>query len=177
MVFHIFWSPFYLCKTIKGDEKIWTTLDFYIIGTQNNVLSWTTFITPFHWSLWVSLLFLSILATIILWLLPKARKNYENISVLESFATSIAAFFGISVHDGNDLEINSSTRVSLNVHYLCGSLFLYVYVGFLTSSLAVPAGYKPFQSPDSLLKTSYRYFPRKDSFCLQVHPLSFLIML
>ena len=133
--------------------KVWTQFATWWSIYTNILLH----IAPFHWSLWVSLLFLSIIATIILWVLPKTSQNHENLSVLESFATSMAAFFGISVHDGNDLEMNSSTRVSLNVHYLCGSLFLYVYVGFLTSSLAVPAGYKPFQSPDSLLKTSYRY--------------------
>ena len=71
-------------------------------------------------------------------------------------AISFSSMFGISIHDA-DSNTNSSARISLFVIYICGSLFFYVYVGFLTSALAVPADYKPFRSPEELLQTDYRF--------------------
>ena len=69
---------------------------------------------------------------------------------------SLSSIFGISTHDVNDLQTNSSARLSLFVVYICESLYFYVYAGFLTSALAIPAEYLPFQSPEELLQTSYR---------------------
>ena len=93
-----------------------------------------------------------------MWLLHKyPKKGSTDLDFLESITISFSSIFGISVHEDNDSS-NSSARMSLFVVYICGSLFFYVYVGFLTSALAIPGEYKPFQSPEELLKTSYRDF-------------------
>ena len=63
----------------------------------------------------------------------------------------------MTVRDANDIGTKTSARLTLFIIFICGSLFWYVYVGFLTSALAVPSEYKPFQSPEGLVKTNYRY--------------------
>ena len=99
---------------------------------------------------------MSVGSATVVWILHRYPKGSTELDFLESIAIPFSSIFGISIHEG-DSNTNSSARISLFVIYICGSLFFYVYVGFLTSALAVPADYKPFQSPEELLQTDYRF--------------------
>ena len=136
----------------------WSNIDgphFTFLGEYIDQFSWTTFIAPFHWVLWLCILLLSVGSATVMWIFHKYPKGSTELDFLESIAISFSSIFGVSIHD-SDLDTNSSARISLFVVYICGSLFFYVYVGFLTSSLAVPADYKPFESPEEILQTEYR---------------------
>ena len=99
---------------------------------------------------------MSVGSATVIWIFHKYPKGSTKLDFLESIAISFSSICGVSIHD-SDLDANSSARISLFVVYICGSLFFYVYVGFLTSALAVPADYKPFESPEELLQTEYRF--------------------
>ena len=83
--------------------------------------------------------------------------EWTTIGLLEAFTISVSSIFGMTVRDANDIGTKTSARLTLFIIFICGSLFWYVYVGFLTSALAVPSEYKPFHSPEGLVKTNYRY--------------------
>ena len=84
-------------------------------------------------------------------------EEWTTIDLLEAFTISVSSIFGMTVRDANDIGTKTSARLTLFIIFICGNLFWYVYVGFLTSALAVPSEYKPFQSPEGLAKTNYRY--------------------
>ena len=83
---------------------------------------------------------------------------YQNFIFFESITISIFSIFGLSTYDAENSESKFSARLSLFVIFICGSVYFYVYNAFLTSALAIPSEYKPFQSPEELLQTSYRYW-------------------
>ena len=87
----------------------------------------------------------------------RSVEEQTTIGILEAFAISVSSIFGMTVRDANEMRTKTSARLTLFIIFICGSLFWYVYVGFLTSALAVPSEYKPFQSPEGLAKTNYRY--------------------
>ena len=91
-----------------------------------------------------------------LWVFHKYPKGSKKIDPLEALTISIAPVFGIMLRDANDSETNTSARFYLFVTYICGSIYFYVYGGYLTSALAVPSKSNPFGSPEELLKTNYR---------------------
>ena len=91
-----------------------------------------------------------------LWVFHRYPNSSKMIDPLESLAVSISPVFGIMLHDANDSEINASARFYLFVTYICGSIYFYVYGGYLTSALAIPSESNPFGSPEELLKTNYR---------------------
>ena len=64
--------------------------------------------------------------------------------------------FGIGIKDANDLSTTKSARLTMFVVFICGSLFFYVYGAFLTSALAVPKIYTPFNTPEEILSTNYK---------------------
>ena len=63
----------------------------------------------------------------------------------------------MGIKDANNEADNESERLTLFIFFMCGSLYFYTYCGFLTSSLAVPNDKRPFNSPEGILKTNYRY--------------------
>ena len=83
-------------------------------------------------------------------------KGSKKINPLEALTLSIAPVLGITLQDANDSEINTSARFYLFVIYICGSIYFYIYGGYLTSALAIPSQSNPFGSPEELLKTNYR---------------------
>ena len=62
----------------------------------------------------------------------------------------------MSINDANDPSNRDSMKILFFTIFICGSLIFYVYGGFLTSALAIPSDDKPFDSPEGILKTSYR---------------------
>ena len=118
---------------------------------------WTTFIAPFHWVLWLTIISLSFWSSITIWIIFRYPKGSTEFNFLETLAISFSSIFGLTTYNVANVGTNSSARLSLFVIYICGSLFYYIYISSLTSKLAIPAGYKPFQSPEELLETSYRY--------------------
>ena len=90
------------------------------------------------------------------WIFHKYPKGSKNISILEAFMNSAASIFGIGLLDANDSSSTKSARLGLFVIFMCTSIIFYVYGGFLTSILAVPTEYKPFNNPEDLLKTPYK---------------------
>ena len=81
-------------------------------------------------------------------------KGFSELGFLETITISISSIFGMSTYD-SDVS-NVSAKLSVFIVCLCGSMFFYVYTGFLTSALAIPGDHKPFESPQELLQTSYR---------------------
>ena len=61
------------------------------------------------------------------------------------------------IWNAHEFNSNESGRLTLFTVFITGSLFYYTYVGFLTSSLAVPNENIPFKSPEEILDTNYRY--------------------
>ena len=92
-----------------------------------------------------------------IWIFHRYPKGQTTISFLEAITISISSIFGIGNYDANDFNTNLSARLTLLNTFICGSLFFHIYCGVLTSVLAIPKEYKPFQSPDELLQTNYRY--------------------
>ena len=131
-------------------------LFFSNLDKKVDQFSWTTFIAPFHWKLWLGLTLLCIFTSVMLWIFHRYPKGSKTISILEAFINSTATIFGMDILDGNDRSISTSARLSLFVLYICTSIIFYIYGGFLTSILAIPTDSNPFNSPDDLLKTNYR---------------------
>ena len=126
------------------------------LGEKIDTFSWTTFIAPFHWQLWFGILVLSCVNSAMLWVFHRYPNGSKKIDPLEALTVSIAPIFGIMLQDANDSKINASARFCLFVTYLCGSIYFYVYGGYLTSALAIPSESNPFGSPEELLETNYR---------------------
>ena len=133
-----------------------TNVNFFNLGKKIDQFSWTTFFAPFHWKLWLGLTILCILVSVMIWIFHQYPKGSKTISILEAFMNSTASMFGIGLLDANDPSSTKSARLSLFVIFICTSIIFYVYGGFLTSILAVPTEYKPFNNPEDLLKTTYR---------------------
>ena len=134
-------------------QKVHTNL--LLLVEPANVVFWNTFVLAFHWTLWLSLLLLSLGTSIMLWLFFKNPKQPHDVEFLEAITISISSFFGMAVTSDNDL-LKDSIRTLMFIIFIFGSLFFYVYNGFLTSVLTVPADYRPFNSPEGVLKTNYR---------------------
>lgn len=131
-------------------------IDFYL-GEPIDQFSWTTYFLPFHWKAWLSILILSLGTSVLIWNLYRYHTEYLTLNIYGSFAISFGSIFGITIRDANELGIKISTRLCLFVIFICGSLFVYFYTGFLTSALAVPSKFAPFNSPEGILQTEYRY--------------------
>ena len=91
-----------------------------------------------------------------IWVSHRYPNPSKTMNPLEALAVSIAPVFGIMLQDANDSKINASARILLFVTYLCGSICVYIYGGYLTSALAMPSESNPFGSLEELLKTNYR---------------------
>ena len=92
-----------------------------------------------------------------IWTFHQYPKRSSPIDFFSAIFIAIGSIFGITLQDANDTGIKTSARLTLFVIFIFGSLFFYVYVGFLTSALAIPLQYKPFHSPEEILQTNYRY--------------------
>ena len=143
--FEIFWP---LNKTI------FATLIFS--GKKIEQLTWSTFSSPFHWTVWLCLLFFSIGISTVLWTFHNYSKIQKKMNSIEAFCIVSSSIFGLCIRDANDTNSKASERLILLVVFICGSIFYYTYCGFLTSSLAVPNENLPFGSPEELLNTNYR---------------------
>ena len=118
--------------------------------------SWSTFLSPFHWIIWICLLTFTIVFSIALWFFHQHRNDGTSLSIIESFCITSSSIFGMVIWDAHDFNSNDSGRLTLFNVLLCGSVFFYIYSGFLTSSLAIPNENFPFNSPEELLGTNYR---------------------
>ena len=125
-------------------------------GKKIEKLTWSTFSSPFHWTVWLCLLFSSIGISTILWTFHNYSKNQEKMNSIEAFCIVSSSIFGLCIRDANDTNSKASERLILLVVFICGSIFYYTYCGFLTSSLAVPNEMVPFDSPEGILNTKYR---------------------
>ena len=99
---------------------------------------------------------LCIFVSVMLWIFHRYPKGSKTISILEAFMNSTATIFGMDILDGNDPSISTSARLCLFVLFICTSIIFYTYGGFLTSALAIPTEYRPFNTPEGLLETNYR---------------------
>ena len=91
-----------------------------------------------------------------IWVSHRYSNPSKTMNPLEALAVSIGPVFGIMLQDAHDSKINASARILLFVTYLFGSIYFYIYGGYLISALALPSESKPFGSPEELLKTNYR---------------------
>ena len=85
----------------------------------------------------------------------------ECLSFLGALWISFASVFGITVIDAHQFKRNISKRMLLSLFFLMGNIMYYAYQAKLTSTLAVPIFNLPFQSPEELLKTDYRFLRQK----------------
>ena len=91
-----------------------------------------------------------------LWIFHTYPKGFTTISALTTVTITTSSIIGLGIRDANDLSITKSARLTMFVVLICGSVFFYVYGAFLTSALAVPKMYTPFNSPEEILHTNYR---------------------
>ena len=143
-------------KRTHEHEFIQKVKIFLFLDEEIDQFSWTSFISPFDSELWLGLLSFSFVTSMVLWIFHRFPKGYSSLSFLESIAISTSSIFGFGFTDANDVKATNSTRITMFVTFICGILFFYVYGSFLTSSLAVPTDYKPFNSPEEILNTNYR---------------------
>ena len=129
---------------------------FFHLGEPIDQFSWETYLLPFHWKVWLSMVILSSGASFLIWSLYRNHMEYSTLNIYGSFAISFGSIFAITIRDANELGLKKSTRLCLFVIFICGSLFAYFYTGFLTSALAVPSKFAPFNSPEGILQTNYR---------------------
>ena len=129
---------------------------FLFLDEEIDDFSWISYISPFDLGLWLSLLVFSFGASIFLWIFHRYPKGFTTLGFLESIAISTSSVIGFGIRDANDLKTTKSARLTMFVIFICGSLFYYVYIGSLTSALAVPKLYKPFTSPEEILYTNYK---------------------
>ena len=129
---------------------------FQCLGEKIEQFSWSTFISPFNWMIWLCLLCISFLGSTALWVFHRYPRNQDNLSFFESLCITFSSIFCLGIKDANDIASNASERLTLLIIFTCGSLFFYTYCGFLTSSLAIPNDKMPFNSPEGILKTNYR---------------------
>ena len=125
-------------------------------GKQIEQLTWSTFSSPFHWTVWLCLLFFSIGISTLLLTFHNYLKIQKKMNSIEAFCIVSSSIFGLCVRDANDTNSKASEKLVLLVVFISGSLFYYTYCGFLTSSLAVPNEKLPFDSPEGLLNTNYK---------------------
>ena len=59
--------------------------------------SWFTFLSPFHWTIWLSILALYAGATVALWVFHRYPKGQEKLNILGAFVISFSSIFGISI--------------------------------------------------------------------------------
>ena len=126
------------------------------LGKKVEQLSMSTFLSPFHWTVWLCLLILSIGISTVLWISHNFSKNWKEMNFIEAFCIVSSSIFGMSIIDANNTNSKTSERLMLLVTFISGSLFYYTYCAFLTSSLAVPNENLPFDSPEGILNTNYR---------------------
>ena len=131
-------------------------LTIFHLGKKIEQLSMSTFLSPFHWTVWLCLLISSIGISTVLWISHNFARNWKVINYIEAFCIVSSSIFGFCIRDANDTNSKASERLILLVVFICGSIFYYTYCGFLTSSLAVPNENLPFGSPEEILNTNYR---------------------
>ena len=118
--------------------------------------SWSSFILPFHLETWFSILAFVFGTSTCLWIFHKHPKGFTTVDFLEAITISTSSIIGLGIRDANDLSTTKSARLTMFVVFICGSLFFYVYGAFLTSALAVPKIYTPFNTPEEILSTNYK---------------------
>ena len=131
-------------------------LTIFHLGKKIEQLSMSTFLSPFHWTVWLCLLISSIGISIVLWISHNFSRNWEKIDYIEAFCIVSSSIFGFCIRDANDTNSKTSERLILLIVFISGSLFYYTYCAFLTSSLAVQNEKIPFDSPEGILNTNYR---------------------
>ena len=131
-------------------------ITIFHLGKKIEQLSMSTFLSPFHWTVWLCLLISSIGISIVLWISHNFSRIWEKIDYLEAFCIVSSSIFGFCIRDANDTNSKTSERLILLIVFISGSLFYYTYCAFLTSSLAVQNEKIPFDSPEGLLNTNYR---------------------
>ena len=141
-------------KVVTHNSK--SDLPLLFLGKKIEQLSWTVFMSPFHWTLWLCILGLAIGVSPVLWIFHRFPKGHETISFTEALLIPVSSIFALGTRDANDLNTNLSAKIGLLVIFLSGTVIFYSYGGFLTSSLAIPNNEKPFSSPEGLLETNYR---------------------
>ena len=125
-------------------------------GKRVEKISWSTFISPFHWTIWLCLFASILVLSTALWVFHGYQRKEKALSKIEAFCISASSIFGMGIWDANEFQSNESGRLTLLIVFISGSIFFYTYGGFLTSSLAVPMEYIPFSSPHEILSTNYR---------------------
>ena len=125
-------------------------------GKEVEQFTWSTFLHPFHWIVWLCLICFTILFSFTLWLFHSYQNDNTVISITEGFCIASSSIFGMVIWNANEFNSNDSGRMTLLNVLLIGSVFFYIYSGFLTSSLAIPNENFPFNSPEELIGTNYR---------------------
>ena len=115
-----------------------------------------TYLAPFEVKLWFVLGIFVLVLSVTIWLLFKLPFGTTNIEMIDCIWLTAGSLFGISTRDFDTGSLRDSVRLMLFTTFLTGSGFYYGYLGFITSSLAIPSENLPFNSPQQLLKTHYR---------------------
>ena len=125
-------------------------------GKEVVQFSWLTFLSPFHWIIWLCLLGFIIVFSIALWLFYYFQSNDTTLNIIEGLCIASSSIFGMAIFDLDELNSNHSGRLVMFNFFLSGSVFFYTYNAFLMYSLAVQSENIPFNSPEALLRTNYR---------------------
>ena len=106
--------------------------------------------------IWLCLLLFIVIFSISLWIFHYYQKQDKTLSIVEALCITSSSIFGMVIWDAHEFSSRDSGRFTLFIVFISGSVFFYIYGGFLTSSLAIPNENIPFNSPEELLDTNYR---------------------
>ena len=103
-----FWRPWYIYnwKCLFTDEKV-------------DEFSMTSFISPFHLELWLSLLVFPFATGLFLWTISSFPKGFKLLDLPKNVALSMSSMIGLNISNDNDKETKNSARLTIFVIFLC----------------------------------------------------------
>ena len=97
--------------------------------------SLTSFISPFHLELWLSLLVFPFATGLFLWMISSFPKGFKLLDLPKNVALSMSSMIGLNISNDNDEETKNSARLTIFVIFLKGyanqtALFLFCHKKF-----------------------------------------------
>ena len=128
----------------------------YIPISNNEHITFDTYLAPFTVLLWITLAFIGVTFSILRFLLLKVH-GFEAVFGFDNIWMSFSGFLG-RAPTPTLIDNKSSYKTMIMTSLLCGSVIWFAYNGALTSELAIFEKKFPFYDMESFSKTNWRYY-------------------
>ena len=128
----------------------------YIPISNNEHITFDTYLAPFTVLLWITLAFIGVTFSILRFLLLKVH-GFEAVFGFDNIWMSFSGFLG-RAPTPTLIDNKSSYKTMIMTSLLCGSVIWFAYNGALTSELAIFEKKYPFNDMESFSKTNWRYY-------------------